>query len=256
MKKTILLLITILLGLGLMPARAQFGPPGGSPQGPHFGGALDKLFGANQTFSAGLEFQTSGRDGENITMPGKMSFDSGKSRFEMNMSESKGTKLPPEAAEQMKAMGMDTMISISRPDRKLVYLVYPGLHSYAEMPAPDATASADAADYKVETAELGKEIVAGHPCVKNQVTVTDKDGTKHASTVWNASDLKDFPVKIVTAERGQNATMLFKNISFNQPAASSFEAPDGFTKYANIQTMMQTEMMKKMGGGIGTPVDR
>ena len=35
----------------------------------------------------------------------------------------------------MKSMGMDTMISISRPDLKLMYLVYPGLNSYAEMPA-------------------------------------------------------------------------------------------------------------------------
>ena len=256
MNKTILILVTSFIGLGLMPASAQFAPAGGAPQGPRFGGAMDKLFGANQAFAATLEFQTTERRGENITMPGKISFDNGKSRFEMNMSETKGTKMPPDAAEQLKSMGMDTMISISRPDTKTIYLVYPGLHSYAEMPAPDAAAKSDPADSKVETTEIGKETVDGHNCMKNKVTVTDKDGTKHESTVWNASDMKNFPIKIVTTEQGQNSTMFFRNISFTKPAASSFEAPDGFTKYNDIQTMMQTEMMKKMGGGMGMPSSR
>ncbi len=253
MKKSIFILVTSFIGLGLMPASAQFGPPGGAPQGPRFDGAMDKLLGANQTFSATLEFQTTERRGENITMPGKLSFDNGKSRFEMNMSETKGTKMPPDAAEQLKSMGMDTMISISRPDKKTICMIYPGLHSYAEMPAPDAAAKSDPADSKIETTEIGKETVDGHSCVKNKVTVTDKDGTKHESTVWNASDLKNFPIKIITTEQGQNSTMLYRNISFTKPAASSFEAPNGFTKYDNIQTMMQTEIMKKMGGGMGMP---
>jgi hypothetical protein len=236
--------------LGLSPAFAQFGPRSGGPQ---FGGAMNKLFGAHQTFSAVLEFHSSGAQGENTTMPGKLSFDTSKSRFEMNMSEMQGSKMPPNAAQQMKAMGMDTMIAISRPDLKVTYLVYPGLNSYAEMASHEAAASANPDDYKAEVTPMGKETVDGHDCVKNQVTVTDKDGNKHESTVWNASDLKDFPVKIVTSEGGKSATMLFKNISFDKPAASLFEPPAGFTKYESAQAMMQAEMMKKMGGGLGRP---
>ena len=250
--KKLFLLTTALFAFGLTPAIAQFGPRGGA-QGPHFGGAMNQLFGANQTFSAGMEFQTSGRDGQNITMPGKLSFDGGKSRFEMNLSESRGSSMPPSALAQMKAMGMDTMISISRPDLKLTYLVYPGLHSYAEMAQNDSSASAAPTDFKVETVELGKETVDGHDCVKNQVTVTDKNGTKNSSTVWNATDLKNFPVKIVTGEQGQNVTMLFKNISFDKPADSLFAPPADFTKYDSVQSMMQAEMMKRMGGAMGQP---
>jgi hypothetical protein len=244
-------LTTTLVALGLTPAFAQPGPRGGGSSGPNFGGGLHKLFGANQAFSAVMEIQSSGRSGESITMPGKISFDGGKSRFEMNMSEAQGTKMPPSAAAQMKAMGMDTMISISRPDLKLVYIIYPGLHSYVAMAPSDSSASADASDYKVETTELGKETVDGHDCVKNKATITDKEGNQHESTVWNATDLKKFPVKIVTGEPGQTATMLFKNISFAKPAASLFEAPAGFTKYDNVQIMMQTEMVKHAGGGVG-----
>lgn len=248
--KKIFFLATTLVALGLVPAFAQPGPRGGGPQ---FGGATSKLFGANQSFSAVLEFQTSGGNGGDMTMPGKMSFDSGKARFELNMSETKGSQMPASATEHMKAMGMDAMISISRPDLKVAYLVYPGLNSYAVMTPQDTSDSASPDDFKVETEKLGAETVDGHDCVKNKVTVTGKDGNKHVSTVWNATDLKNFPVKIVTADQGQNSTMLFKNISFAKPAASSFEPPSGFTKYDSMQTMMQVEMMKKMGGGMGMP---
>src|ERR1035438_2562680 len=138
--KRILLLTTTILSLGLAPAFAQFGPRSG---GPHLGGAMDKLFGTHQTFSATLEFHVSGAQGDDTTMPGKLSFDTSKTRFEVNMSEMQSSKMPPGSAQQMKAMGMDTMISISRPDLKLTYLVYPGLNSYAAMASQEASASAN-----------------------------------------------------------------------------------------------------------------
>ena len=245
--RKLLLLTTTLLSLGLAPAFAQFG----RAAGPHFGGAMDKLFGANQAFSADMIFQVSGSGGDNTTMPGKLSFDTGKSRFEINMGEMQGGKMPP--AQQLKAMGMDSMVSISRPDLKLTYLVYPGLNSYVENPVQEVSASTHPDDYKTETAALGKETLDGHDCVKNKVTVTDKDGNKHEFTVWNASDLKDFPVKIAMTDNGNSVTIQYKNISFAKADASQFEIPAGCTKYDNMQTMMQTEMMKKMGGGFGRP---
>jgi hypothetical protein len=96
--------------------------------------------------------------------------------------------------------------------------------------------------------------VDGHDCTKNNATVTDKDGNAHQYTVWNASDLKDFPVKIATTEAGSSVTMSFKDISLTKPAATLFNPPSGYTKYDDAQTMMQTEMMKKMGGGMTPPV--
>ena len=71
------------------------------------------------------------------------------------------------------------------------------------------TDTAAPGDFKVEMTEIGKETVDGHPCVKNKVVVTDKENKKHESTVWNATDLKNFPIKIQTQEQGGNATMLF-----------------------------------------------
>jgi hypothetical protein len=248
MKKQLLLIATTLLGLALLPAGAQPGP-----QGPNFDRAIEKLFGDNQAFSANVEFQTSERGGEAVTMPGSFSFDGGKSRFEINMSEMKGSKMPPQAAEQMKAMGMDKVITISRPDKKLAYIIYPGMKSYAAMTPPGADTAASPSDFKLETTQLGKETVDGHACIKNKVIATGKDGTKVESTVWNATDLNKFPVKIETTQSGQKVVMLYKNISLKKPAASQFDTPEDFTKYDSIQSMIQTVMMKQMGGGMGKP---
>lgn len=250
-------ILVAVLGLGLVSTHAQpGGGMGGGPGGPNFGGSMSKLFGDNKTFSATLEIEAKDPNAGDTRIPGKLAFDDGKSRFEMDMTKMKNSNLPAEAMEQMKAMGMDSMVMISRPDKKTSYMVYPGLKAYAEMPLKDADSAETISKYKVETTELGKETVAGHPCVKNKVVVTDDKGKKHESTVWNATDLKKFPVKIETAEQGNKVTMLFKDVKLTKPEASLFEAPAGLKRYDNMMTLMQEEMMKRMGGGGFPPPGR
>jgi hypothetical protein len=246
MKTKLQSLLVAVLGLGLVSAFAQ---PGGSPSGPNFGGSMSKLFGENKTFSANLEIEAKDGNAGDTTIPGKLAFDDGKSRFEMDMTKMKNSKMPPGAAEQMKAMGMDSMVMISRPDKKTSYMVYPSLKAYAEMPLKEADSAEAISKYKVETTELGKETVDGHPCVKNKVVVTDDKDKKHESTVWNATDLKKFPVKIETAEGGNKVTMLFKDVKLTKPEASLFDAPTDLKRYSDMMSLMQEEMMKRMGGG-------
>jgi len=214
---------------------------------------MSKLFGDNQAFSAGLEMHIADKSGKPITMSGKISYDAGMQRFEVNLADMKGGNLPPNAAAQMKAMGMDQAVTVARPDKKVAYLMYPGMQSYVEIQLSKADSAPTNSDYKVEITEIGKETVDGHPCVKNKYVVTDNDGVKHESTVWNATDLKKFPVKIETVERGDNVSMLFKNVSLTKPAASLFDPPADFKKYDDVQQLMQQEMMKRMGGGMGMP---
>jgi len=249
MKKHLLLLTASILCLGFVPAFAQMGGP---PTGPKFDGALAKVFGDNTAFTAALESQITPKSGETITMPGKIFFDAGKSRIEINLSDAKGLPMPPGAVEQMKSMGLDQIITISLPEKKSVYMAFPGLQSYAETPLPNAVAGTNQ-DFTVKTTELGKDTVNGHPCVQNKVIVTDAKGVAKEFTVWNATDLKNFPVRIVLAEPDAGITMNFSNIVLAKPAATTFDLPKGYTHYDNMQTMMQTEMMKKMTGGMGLP---
>ncbi|MGO8837643.1 MAG: hypothetical protein ACLQQ0_09505 [Limisphaerales bacterium] len=257
MKKYSSILAAAIICLGLLPAYSQPGPAGGPPGGPSLAGPISKLFGANQAFSAGMEMQVTNKDGKPINLPGKIAYDTGQSRFELNLTDIKGGNMPPSAAAQMKSMGLDELVTIALPDKGTVYLIYPGLQSYVEMPMPNANSAPTNSDYKMEATEIARETIDGHPCVENKVIVTGKDGVKPESTVWNATDLKQFPLKIQTADSGDEVIMLFKNVSLTKPAASSFEAPSSYTKYDNVQTLMQQQVMKRMGGsaggGIGMP---
>ena len=248
MKKYFFVLTLTILGFGIFPVRAQLG---GAPGIPQFGNGMEKLFGDNQTFSATLQMQMNNA-GSPLAMSGKMSFDKGSSRTEMDMADMKGG-IPPEAVTMLKSAGLDRMVTVSQSGKKTVYVIYPGAQSYAEMTTSDSTATITNENSQIEITKLGEETVAGHPCVKNKAVITDKQGEKHQFTIWNATDLKNFPVKIEMNEQGNAITVSYQNISFSKPDASLFNPPTGYTKYDSVQEMMQSVMIKKMGGMGLTP---
>ncbi len=221
-EKYFLLLTTAILGLGLDPALAQLG---GAPGGPQFDGALTKVFGENSTFTATLESQITPKSGDPITLPGKIAFDAGKARFEMNLANARGLNIPADAAAQMQAMGLDKITTISLPESKFIYLIYPGMQSYVENPLPEALTGTNQ-NFKVTTTELGKETMDGHPCVENKVVVSDDKGATNEFTVWNATDLKNFPVKIITAKPEAKITLSFKDVPWpSRPHLRLFRPP-------------------------------
>lgn len=216
MKTKLQFLLVAALGLGLVSAPAQPAGPGG----PSFGGSMSKLFGDNKQFSATLEIQPGEKAKKETALSGKLTFDEGKSRFEMELAE------------------MGSIIVISRPDKKSSYMIYPSMKMYMEMPLKDAASAEALSKYKVESTELGKETVLDHPCVKNKIVVIDDKGKKNESIVWNASDLKSFPVKIETTEDGTKLTMIFKDVKLTKPDGALFDVPKD---------------MQKMSGGLGMP---
>lgn len=232
----------------LLVAAARAGAqPGGGMQGPQFSGAMEKLFGEHKAFSANLEMQIEGTPAGAMTMGGSIAYLEGKSRFDMDMSQMKAASLPAQALAQMKQMGMDKIAMISAPDAKVMRMLYPSMKAYVEMPIADEGATTPATDFKMESTELGKETVDGHPTTKNKVVVTGKDGKPHESTVWNATDLDKFPVKIATTENGVQMTMLFKDVKFEKPDSAKFDAPSDYKKYDSMMNLM----MSRMKGGPG-----
>ena len=104
------------------------------------------------------------------------------------------------------------MVSISQSDKKIVYVIYPDAQSYTEMTPATSDAGATNVDSKIEIIGLGKETVDGHSCVKNKAIVTDQQGAKHEFTVWNAPDLKNFPVKMEMNEQGGTTTVSYTHL--------------------------------------------
>ena len=100
-------------------------------------------------------------------------------------------------------------------------------------------------DYKMEKTSLGKETIDGHPCEKNKVVATNEKGEKHEVTVWNATDLKDFPIQMQMPDEqsGTSILMKFKNVKLGKPDAKLFDAPTGLTKYDDTQSLMKARRL-------------
>ncbi|HEY1663937.1 MAG TPA: DUF4412 domain-containing protein [Verrucomicrobiae bacterium] len=245
MKHYLSILMVAALVAGILPSHAQMsGPPV-----PQFSGGMEKLFGDNQTFSADTRIQIS-NGSTPMTMPGKIAFDKGNSWFELDMSQMQGGNIPAQVLTMMKSAGLDKMVSITQSNKPVVYVVYPNAKAYAEMTSPTPDTASTNADVPVQVTALGNETMAGHPCVKNKATVTDKQGVKHDFTVWNATDLKNFPVQITMTGEENPATFTFLNVSFAKPNPGLFTPPTGFTQYDGIQEMMQSIMFKSLGSGV------
>jgi hypothetical protein len=233
--------------LGSFGSSAQM-PGGGSPGG--MSAAMIKLFGDVKAFSAKAEVQVLDKDQkELLSTPMDFSLLDDKVRVQIDMTQMKNKDMPAGAAASLKQMGMAQIISIIRPDQKLVYLIYPDQKCFTTMPMPKEDAEAAAKTPKIARTALGKEAIDGHACVKNKVVMTDDKGQTIEATTWNATDLKDFPVQIKTTEKENTSVMRYTQVQFAKPDAKQFDAPAGYTKYADTQELMQGLMKKMLSGG-------
>ncbi len=210
-----------------------------------------KMFGNNTAFSSKAEMHVLDKNKkETDTMPMSFALLDGRWRMDIDVSQIKSTEMPPGLLPGLKQMGLDQMSVIMRPDQKVTLSIYPRLKAFVETPMTTKEEAAVAKTYKVEKTRLGKETIDGHPCEKNKVVLTDSDktGEKFETTVWNATDLKDFAVQMQIQEQGSTVMMKFKDIKLGNPGASQFEAPAGMTKYTDASKLLQEATAKLTGG--------
>jgi hypothetical protein len=235
MNKHLTILASVLVGLTVVTTSAQ--PR--QPSTPSFDGAMGKLFGDNSGFSANMEYTSTGPSGQEMTVSAKITHAEGKAHMEMDISNMQGGHVPPAAAARMKQMGMGKLTIIIRRDKGLSYMVYPDMKAYTETATQEKYAPV--AEYKSDSTKLGQETIDGHDCVKNKVVVTAPDGSTHESTVWNATDLKDFPVKIqTTSDKGTAMILSFKDVKLEKPDDSQFDPPSDFKKYDDMMSLMMS----------------
>jgi hypothetical protein len=227
----------------------MFGGPGRDS-----GAGLAEIFGKDKSFSAVAHTTVKSPDGNGMQMESSYAVLEGKVRVEMDMAKMQGGRMPPEAVAHMQAMGMDKTVTIMLPEKHTGYLVYPGLKAYCELPTPRGTSATESnKPPKVERTEIGKEIIDGHPCVKYKLVVTPENGTPVNMLVWQATDLKNYPIQTeVSAGGGAVVTTRFQNINQSKPAASLFEPPSDYKRYGSPQELM----MSRMGGMGGMPGGR
>jgi hypothetical protein len=219
------------------------------------GELLTKLFGKSTAFSADASVTITSPKGQDMpSMDFSYAMLDGKVRTDMDMAKVHGGGMSPRAVMQMRAMGMDHVVHIFLPEKKLAYMIYPGMKAYCQMDTSKLSAQAAGKEPKIEKTELGKETVDGHPCVKSKVAITQDDGKKFETTQWQATDLKDFPVKSeMTTDDGMVVTTLFKNINQSKPDVSLFEAPAEFKRYDTMQELMMANMQRMLPPGMKVP---
>ena len=169
-------------------------------------------------------------------------------RADLDLTKAKNEEVAASAAA-LKQMGMAEVVSIVCPDKKLIYILFPGVQSCLEMPIPKEESNAIEKNTKVTKTPLGKESVGGHSCVKNKVVVNGDKGPLLEATTWNATDLKDFPVQIESREKENISVIHFKDVQLSKPDATKFEVPANYVRYTNQQDLMMGIARKAMSGG-------
>ena len=213
--------------------------PGGPPPDPC--AALGKFFTRDTAFTASATVVTTGKKkSDNSTMTMLFAVSGGNMRNEMDLTKMSGVRASD--LDGMKQMGMDKMIILKVADKQAAYIVYPNLQSYCDMPA----GRKGNPEGKVDKTELGRDTVENHPCTKSKLTFTDKDGRTSEALVWEATDLKNFPIQYQTVDEGQTTTTTFTDIKSGKPAASLFELPASYKKYGSMQEMMMGNMQRLM----------
>jgi hypothetical protein len=232
--------------LSALSAPAQI-PGAGSPSGVN--ASLAKLFSDFPGFTAKAELQVLDKARKEwLSTPMNFAVLGTQLRADIDLSKAKNEEVAASAAT-LKQMGMAEVVSIVRPDKKLVYILFPGVESCLEMPIPKEESDAIDQNTKVERTPLGKEIVGGHPCVKNKVVVNGSKGPMLEATTWNATDLKNFPVQIESREKENTSVIRFKDVQLSKPEASRFEVPANYARYKNQQELMAGLARKAMSGG-------
>lgn len=227
---------------------AQGGPGLAPPRDPSE--YLARLFDKELAFTAVAQMTVANAAGKPLhVMEMEQAARDGNLRTQMDMARMKGADMPAEAVAQMKAMGMDVTVTLFQTEKRLGYMIYPGLKAYAPLPMAGHGTAAPEKPPKIDRADLGPDTVDGHPCVKQRVTITTADGDKQELLVWAAKDLKDFPLKTEISANGQTITIQYKNIKLTAPPAEWFAEPKGFTRYGSVEALMMGSMKRMMPEG-------
>ena len=191
--------------------------------------AFVKLFGAAAAFSAKVDTQVlDAYQQQEVRLLMDFAVSEGKVRMEISLAQMQSKALPPSKVTELKESGMERIISLFRPDKKVTYIVYPGTQSYLSMPLAKEDIDAFEKGLKLEKSPLGKETLDGHDCVKNKVVVSDTKGPILQAVTWNAADLKDFPLRIEMKEKGNTVRMHFTQLRFTKPDPKEFDVPPAY----------------------------
>jgi hypothetical protein len=140
----------------------------------------------------------------------------------------------------MDMMGQQTR-TISRLDKKTVWVVHPNQGFYMEMPVNPGSPELLRDDAELQKyaskKKVGTETVNGHKCDKYEIVYHDASLGK--MTTWISKKL-NFPIKVLQKGPQGESTVEYRNIKTGNVPDSLFELPPGLQKM-QMPMMPQTQ---------------
>jgi hypothetical protein len=122
------------------------------------------------------------------------------------------------------------------------YIVDETMQAYAPI-----TSNIQVTNLVIDPERMGpiSEKVDGHPCKRTDVTLALSGGADAQFTVWRATDLKGWPVRIKALNGMPRFTLDLSGFRQETFPREIFLPPDGFTKYADAETMRAELVTRK-----------
>jgi hypothetical protein len=168
--------------------------------------------------------------------------------------------------------GMPGVVTISLGDAKKTIMINTTTKVYSEqiIQEKEQMPTMYDSDIVFDKKKVGNETIDGHPCIKYDSVYyrKSKPEEKHKAIIWEAQDLKDFPIQMeVTVPAnpkypgsGGKIVVKYKDVKLGAATASMFEVPSGYKKVNSPQEVMgfgsmgnMEEMMKKIPKGQRPP---
>lgn len=119
-----------------------------------------------------------------------------------------------------------SMITITRMDKNIVWSIIPSEKMYIEMPFDPKTAPKTKISGEIDRKLVGSEKIDGHPTKKYLITYKEGGRTEKIYQWW-ATDI-NFPVK--SADLNNRWVQEYKNVKMGPQPNKLFEIPAGYSK--------------------------
>jgi hypothetical protein len=141
------------------------------------------------------------------------------------------------AQGRLQEMGMDETVMIRLPELKTSFVVYPRARAYVEMPL--TWRERLKAIVEVQRKRIGEAVLDGHPCIKYRLQVTNATGAENDVVIWEATDLKNFPIQMRFEIPPSTFNILFQNVKLDPPDVNLFYPPLDYDRYATLRELVR-----------------
>ncbi|HYK40999.1 MAG TPA: DUF4412 domain-containing protein [Thermoanaerobaculia bacterium] len=95
------------------------------------------------------------------------------------------------------------------------------------------------AEYRTKGKKTGSEKIDGHPCDVYELTTQGRTGREHKETVWLATDLNNFPLKVISESNGTKVTSRNSDVEFKAAIPDSMMKPPEDVTFQDMSEMMK-----------------